>query len=97
MTAQYRIKIHILIVVIVFFSACILPRFSIINHSCESCANFTICKTLANPPLSIWYPPILGLVLFFLYVGLLLPFALNQFPENLNFLSLVRWKIQMNN
>jgi len=98
MEARRRFQIQALLIAVIFFSACLISSFAFVNHACADCADSVICQVLADHRLSSWQPDSIStLVFFFLTASALLLAVTSQFPENLCALSLVKWKIQMNN
>ncbi|MCL2420467.1 MAG: hypothetical protein FWD03_01295 [Defluviitaleaceae bacterium] len=97
MRAHRRFQIQVLLLSVVFLSVCLMSGFVVITHTCADCANYTIvCDVLADSPLPSWQPDLVpGLAFFFLAAKVLL-LAGGQNTENHD-LSLVKWKIQMNN
>jgi len=99
MSVRRRFQVQILLLAVVFLSACLTSGFIVVNHTCADCADYSVvCHILADSRLSSWQPDsVAALGFFFLTAKALLLAAVGQFPENLHALSLVRWKIQMNN
>ena len=100
MSVRRRFQVQVLLFAVVFLSVCLMSGFAFmfVSHTCADCTNPVICYVLAAPQLSSWQPDsVITLAFFFLTVKALLLTAVGQFPEDLRALSLVRWKIQMNN
>ena len=98
MDVRRRFQVQALLLAVVFLSVCLMSGFTFIKHTCANCTDPVICYVLAEPQLSSWQPDIILAFVFFVLAAKILSLAvIGQFPENLCALSLVKWKIQMNN